>query len=58
MIFDRVDIREKGTVIRMSREEFLAMPLDRRIRVILARDLEFFLGDQPVDRREALRSLR
>jgi hypothetical protein len=39
-------------------EEFLSLPLDGRIRIILAREVEFFRGPTFVDRREALAALR
>lgn len=59
IVFDRVVIRH-GTGWRetYSIEEFLALPLDARIKYILSRDIEFFQGDMRVDRADALRSLR
>jgi hypothetical protein len=58
-VFDRVLLaREDGGRTMCTAEEFLAMPLDERIRHILRRDLQFYLGEVPVDRGAALRSLR
>lgn len=42
----------------LSAGEFLALPLDRRVQLILGRQVEFALRATPVDRTEALRSLR
>ncbi|HEY1535574.1 MAG TPA: hypothetical protein VGF76_16245 [Polyangiaceae bacterium] len=38
--------------------QFLALPLDEKIRYILSRDVEFFNGDALVDRKIALAALR
>jgi hypothetical protein len=38
-------------------KDFLALPLYKRIRHVLARDLEFYLADTPVDQSEALKSM-
>lgn len=56
--FDRVVIFDAGRREIYSAEQFLGLPLDRRIKHILSRDIEFFDGDAKVDRADALRSLR
>jgi hypothetical protein len=53
--FDRVDLIEAtGTVRRLSRAEFEALPLDQRVRAILRKQLRFFIGDKEVPMRDAL----
>jgi len=57
--FDRVVVVGRpGRGQSWTVEEFLSLPLDERIRIILAREVEFFRGPTPVDRREALAALR
>ena len=58
MPFDVVVIRFGDQERRMSADEFMALPLHRRIRHILAREVEFYSGSLPVDRSIALKSLR
>ena len=59
MSFDRVAIVSTDGVRRnYSVHEFLEMPLNQRVGYILGRSLEFFLGAQPIDRADALKSLR
>jgi hypothetical protein len=58
-VFDRVILaREDGQRFVCTVEEFMAMPLHERIRYILGRDVEFYLGEEPIDRGVALRALR
>ena len=57
--FDRVVIvGTDGERRSYTVKEFLALPLHTRIRHVLARELEFYLGDLPVDQSTALKSLR
>ena len=55
MPFDTISLG--GNRQRLSLPEFLALPLDERVRSILARDIEFFRQGQMVDRASALKSL-
>jgi hypothetical protein len=58
-VFDRVILaREDGERFVYTPEEFMAMPLHERIRHILGREVEFYLGEEPIDRGIALRALR
>lgn len=59
-VFDRVIVREDdGTPPRMMpRDEFVRLPIHARIRFILERRVEFFLGPVRVDRATALQGLR
>ena len=53
--FDRVDLKTlDGQWQRMTRVEFERMPLDKRVRAILGKQLRFFRGDQEITMREAL----
>jgi hypothetical protein len=52
--FDQVEI-EGETV---SVDDFLALPLFKRVRYVLAGGLRFLQSGAPVDQREALRALR
>jgi hypothetical protein len=56
--FDRITLVEGGRRRDVTVSEFLAMPLDTRIRAILQRAVEFYAGDQPIDRQRALNFLR
>jgi hypothetical protein len=57
LVFDKI-IVSNGSIQEFSVEEFLALPLHKRIRYMLQHNLQFFLRDEPVDRRAALHSLR
>jgi hypothetical protein len=58
-VFDRVTVRDDAGAWRtLTAEQFLALPLNLRIQHILARDIQFFRGDERVDRAKALKSLR
>ncbi|HWE28294.1 MAG TPA: hypothetical protein VHB97_09850 [Polyangia bacterium] len=53
--FDRVDVKTAdGAWQRMTRVEFEKLPLDRRVKAILGKQLRFFRGDQEITLREAL----
>jgi hypothetical protein len=56
--FDRVVLTEGGKRTVLRTQEFLAIPLPRKIQYILARTVEFYSGNVPVERRVALSSLR
>ena len=57
-VFDRVVLSKEGKRSSLTAEEFGALPLDQRVRCLLERAVEFYLGATPVDRRLALASLR
>ena len=53
--FDRVDLKSvDGQWQRMTRREFESLPLDRRVRAILGKQLRFYRGDVEITMREAL----
>jgi hypothetical protein len=53
--FDRVDLKSAdGQWQRMTRHEFESLPLDRRVRAILGKQLRFYRGDAEITMREAL----
>jgi hypothetical protein len=53
--FDRVDVKSAdGHWERMTRLEFERLPLDRRVRAILGKQLRFYRGDKEITMREAL----
>ena len=56
--FDRVVIVEGDNRTTMAVGVFLAMPLARRVKYVLARAVEFYDGPVLVERRIALASLR
>jgi hypothetical protein len=56
--FDRIVLVEGGRRRELSVREFLAMPLDVRIRAILQRAVEFYDGEHEIDRQSALKFLR
>lgn len=56
--FDRVTIHQSDGAREMSARDFLALPLHERIRLILQRNLEFFAGNDTVERGAALKGLR
>jgi hypothetical protein len=53
--FDRIVLGDKKH--QLSIQQFLALPLDQRIALILERKLAFFRGDAPVNQAAALKSL-
>lgn len=53
--FDRVDVKgSDGQWERLTRLEFERLPLDRRVRAILGKQLRFYRGDKEITMREAL----
>jgi hypothetical protein len=53
--FDRVDLKgADGNWERLTHQEFEALPLDRRVRAILGKQLRFYRGDIEITMREAL----
>jgi hypothetical protein len=56
--FDRVVVTLNNSPMELSVEQFLQLPLDRRIGYVLSRAIQFFNGPVPVDRRVALASLQ
>jgi hypothetical protein len=42
MALNRVAVLEGGRTLEMSVGEFLAMPLDRRVRLVLEQQLQFY----------------
>ena len=58
LVFDHVVMTVDGGSRTLSVDEFLALPIDTRVRCVLARAFEFYLDRSPVDRRLALASLR
>lgn len=54
--FDRVLF--VSTSQQLSVDEFLRVPLAQRVRLILAKDVEFFRGDQRINTQDALTVLR
>jgi hypothetical protein len=53
--YDRVELNVPGDEPRrMSRAQFEAMPLDKRVRAILGKQLRFFAGNREVPIKEAL----
>ena len=56
--FDRVSIRRQDGTRSMSSDEFMALPLHERVEHILARNVDFFDGEQAVELKAALAWLR
>ena len=56
--FDRVVVNSHDPPLQLSAQEFMSLPLDRRIGYVLSRQIEFFLGSAAVERRRALASLQ
>jgi hypothetical protein len=58
-VFDRVVFQDPNGARRtLTAKQFLALPLDVRIQHILARNVQFYHGEEPIDRAAALKSLR
>ena len=54
--YDRAELEdEKGNKKKVSRTEFLNLPIDQRIRSILTKKVKFFLGEQEISSRDAMR---
>jgi hypothetical protein len=57
-LFDRVEVRHPdGTTEHLDRRQFAALPINRRVRILLQADLWFFRGSERVPTREAVKSL-
>ena len=56
--FDRVVLLEAGAQRTLSVEQFLALPLSQRIKVVLERQVTFYQDGAEIDRNVALGSLR
>lgn len=54
--FDTVVVTEGGLEQRLDARSFLAMPLHKRVRLILERRVALFLQDEPVSLGKALKS--
>ena len=53
--FDRVDLKgADGQWQRLTRREFETLPLDRRVRAILGKQLRFYRDEIEITMREAL----
>jgi hypothetical protein len=53
--FDRVDLKSAdGQWQRLTRRDFEALPLDRRVRAILGKQLRFYRDEVEITMREAL----
>ena len=56
--FDTVEVTENGgKELRLTRKEFLALPLHERIRYLMQGKPKFFKGGEQVRSSEAVRSL-
>jgi hypothetical protein len=57
--FDRVVIAgEEGANASCSPEQFVSMPLHRRVQLMLEHKIEFYQGSQKLDGRTALQNFR
>jgi hypothetical protein len=54
---DMVVIHEIGGQRRVSPDQFLRLPLDLRVKLILERKIRFMNGDEAVDQQTGLREL-
>lgn len=55
--FDRVLLALPTGKEVLDVRRFMALPLHDRVRHVLQREVEFFMGPLPIDRRLALRAL-
>ena len=56
--FDRVEVRHPdGTTEHLDRQQFAALPLPQRVRILVQADLWFFRGSERIPTREAVKSL-
>lgn len=59
ILFDTVKVRqESGLVNAYSPEDFLAITLSVRMKLILEQKVSFFMGTQQVPTRDALKHIR
>jgi hypothetical protein len=56
--FDRVELKGLEGKRDLTVRQFCSLPLHERLRAVLENRVSFFLGDQLVDSREALKALR
>jgi hypothetical protein len=57
-LFDRVEVRHpNGSTEHLDRRQFIALPITRRVQILLQADLWFFRGTERVPTREAVKSL-
>jgi hypothetical protein len=57
-VFDRVEVRHPdGSTEHLDRQQFIALPIGRRVRILIQADLWFFSGSERVPTREAVRNL-
>jgi hypothetical protein len=56
--FDHIRVKEGDRDLVLSAKALLALPLHTRVRWLLNDSLEFYSGDERVDRRVALAALR
>jgi len=56
--FDHIRVREGDRDLVLTAQALLALPLHTRVRWLLNDSLEFYRGDERVDRRVALSALR
>jgi hypothetical protein len=53
--YDEVELRdEDGKVTRLSPKEYEGLPVDKRVRAILKKQLRFFRGTSEIPMKEAL----
>ena len=56
--FDRVEVRHPdGNTEHLDRQQFIALPISRRVRILIQADLWFFRGSERVPTRTAVKSL-
>jgi len=55
--FDRVVVVVEGQRRELSAAAFLKLPLPERIKHVLGRSIEFYLGPRSVERGDALKSM-
>lgn len=57
--FDRVLVPQaNGQTVAYTQDEFMALPVDDRVRMILARTATFYRGEIVIDQTEALKGIR
>lgn len=57
-MINRVKLKSANGTETLSLDQFLQLPLDERIQLILARAATFYDDDVVVDRQDAMRILR
>lgn len=56
--FDSVTVERDGRQTWLTAEQFLALPLPERVRIILGRAVQFRTGGRLLDRSTVLKQLR